>query len=173
MNLPNCIQIITRYRYEVSHKRIAVVLYAPLVGASLLHLLRTMRIRYIVTAVLVSTSSVLSLFASGPEANKASSWQSCHKKSHLAISFQEKGVLYRQSVLSRQEYDAVHADLQHLQLSDEMASIAHNRIGAVVPSITNQIFKEGGLSRLVQSIMGDDYELSSDIPVEVHFSTNV
>jgi hypothetical protein len=131
-----------------------------------------MRIRYIVTAVLVSTSSsVLSFFASGPEANKASSWQGCHKKSHLAISFQEKGVLYRQSVLSRQECDAVHADLQQLQLSDEMASIAHNRIGAVVPSITNQILKEGGLSRLVQSIMGDDYELSSDIPVEVHFST--
>ena len=72
-------------------------------------------------------------------------------------------------MLSRQEYDAVHADLQQLQLSDEKASIAHNRIGAVVPSITSQIFMDGSLSRLVQSIMGDEYELSNDIPVEVRF----
>jgi hypothetical protein len=125
--------------------------------------------RYIVTAilVLVSASSVLSSFASVPEANEASSWQSYHKKSPLARTFQETGVLYRQSVLSRQEYDAVHADLQQLQLSDEKASIAHNRIGAVVPSSTSQIFMDGSLSRLVQSIMGDEYELSNDIPVEV------
>lgn len=127
--------------------------------------------RYIVTAilVLVSASSVLSSFASVPEANEASSWQSFHEKSPLARTFQETGVLYRQSVLSRQECDAVHADLQQLQLSDEKASIAHNRIGAVVPSITSQIFMDGSLSRLVQSIMGDEYELSNDIPVEVRF----
>jgi hypothetical protein len=125
--------------------------------------------RYIVTAVLVlvSASSVLSSFASVPEANEARSWQRYHKQSPLARTFQETGVLYRQSVLSRQEYDAVHADLQQLQHSDEKASIAHNRIGAVVPSITSLIFMDSSLSRLVQSMMGDEHELSNDIPVEV------
>jgi hypothetical protein len=126
-----------------------------------------MRICYIVAAVIVFTSSVLASFASVQESKEPNDWQHYHRMLPLQRTFQEAGVLYRRSVLSRQEYDAVHENLQQLQLSDEKASIAHNRIGAVVPSAIYQIFKEGNLSRLVQSVMGDDYELSNDIPVDV------
>lgn len=126
-----------------------------------------MRICYIVAAVIVFTSSVLASFASLPESKEPNGWQHYQRMLPLQRTFKEAGVLYRHSVLSRQEYDAVHENLQQLQLSDEKASIAHNRIGAVVPSAIYQIFKEGSLSQLVQSVMGDDYELSNDIPVDV------
>ena len=126
-----------------------------------------MRILYMVAAVIFFTSSVMASFASVPESKEPNDWQHYHRMLPLQRTFKETGVLYRPSVLSRQEYDAVHENLQQLQLSDEKASIAHNRIGAVVPSAIYQIFKEGSLSRLVQSVMGDDYELSNDIPVDV------
>lgn len=126
-----------------------------------------MRIRYIVAAVIVFASSVLASFSSIPESKEANDWQQYQRMLPFQRTFEETGVLYRHSVLSRQEYDAVHKKLQQLQLSDEKASIAHNRIGAVLPSTICQIFKEGSLFRLVQSVLGDDYELSNDIPVDV------
>jgi hypothetical protein len=126
-----------------------------------------MRIRYIVDAVIVFTPTVLASFASIPESKEANDWQHYQRMLRFQRTFEETGVLYRHSVLSRQEYDAVHKSLQQLQLLDEKASIAHNRIGAVVPSTIYPIFKEGSLCRLVQSIMGDDYELSNDISIEV------
>lgn len=129
-----------------------------------------MIIRHLIAAVIVvfTWSVVLASFASFPDKPKdANDWHHYQRKLPFQRTFEETGILYRHSVLSRQEYDAVHKSLQQLQLLDEKASIAHNRIGAVVPSTIYPIFKEGSLCRLVQSIMGDDYELSNDIPIEV------
>ena len=133
------------------------------------HIVSTMGIRSLVAAVIVvfTSSVVLASFASVPENKGANDWQHYQGMLPLQRTFKDTGILYRHSVLSRQEYDVVHKNLQKLHLSDEKASIAHNRIGAVVPSSIYPIFKEGSLSRLVKSIVGDDYELSNKIPVDV------
>lgn len=86
--------------------------------------------------------------------------------------FHATGILYKKSILSKQEYDIVKNDIVNISLLPEQASIAQNRIGAVAPKRTQEIFENGSVSRLVQNIMGDDYVLSNDIPVEVCCSSN-
>jgi len=110
-------------------------------------------------------SSFLSLLVVSSQAfSLKSAWKARAKSKS---SFHDSGVLYRQSVLSKQEYDAVKKDVENLSLTAEQASIAHNRVGAVAPEATHKIFHQGSVSRLVQNIMGDNYILSEDIPVEV------
>ena len=82
------------------------------------------------------------------------------------------GIIYRTSVFSKEEYTQIHKDLHQLtsRLMDEStSSVAKNRMGvAVCPnSATSQIFQSGGLTTLVQTIMGHNYQLSTRVPVEL------
>lgn len=82
-------------------------------------------------------------------------------------AFHDTGILYRQSVLSQQECSVIKEDLLQLQLINEKGSIARNRIGAIIPGSTRQVFSDGTVSRLVQRLVGEDYILCDKIPVEV------
>lgn len=91
-----------------------------------------------------------------------------------ATSLLEKagGILYRTSVVSKDEYAAIGQDVAAFstKLQEETSStVAQFRMGTCLPqnSATVHIFQNGGLCRLVKQVAGPDYELSSQIPVEM------
>ena len=88
-------------------------------------------------------------------------------RNNKSCLFHKIGNLYQQSTLTKQEFEIVQNDLKNLELTNEQATIAHNRVGAIVPKATRQIFQQGSPSCLVQKIVGNEYILSKDIPVEV------
>lgn len=97
-------------------------------------------------------------------------WKSKQQKKSSTsrhFSFHETGTLYRQSVLSKQEINTIQQDLFQLKLTSEKNSVAYNRMGAVVPEAIRTIFQNGSPSRLIQKVVGEDYILSTNIPVEV------
>lgn len=97
---------------------------------------------------LLSLSTVLSAFSFNNELKKH--YRRDANKSNSS-SFHDTGVLYKQSVLSKQEYDEVQEDLANLSLVEEQASIAHHRIGAVVRKRTSEIFRVGSVKQLLRS----------------------
>jgi hypothetical protein len=82
-------------------------------------------------------------------------------------SFHDSGVMYKQSVLSKQELNQVKKDLVKLSLVEEQASIAHRRIAAVVNKRTREVFRQGSVSKLVHCKIGENYVLCDHIPVKV------
>mmetsp|Transcript_1243 Transcript_1243/g.1698 ORF Transcript_1243/g.1698 Transcript_1243/m.1698 type:complete len:258 (-) Transcript_1243:151-924(-) len=80
------------------------------------------------------------------------------------------GVIYKTSVLTGDETQVIKQDITNLRLcSETTSSVARNRVGAVLSSESDtvRIIKEGSLNRLVERVAGDNYELSTNIPVEV------
>jgi hypothetical protein len=83
------------------------------------------------------------------------------------------GVLYRQSILTNEEYSAIQKEVLSLmtQLNDETtSSVAQNRLGASLSqdSESVRILQEGSLCKFVQRMTGDStMVLSSNLPVEV------
>lgn len=82
------------------------------------------------------------------------------------------GILYRQSVFSRDEVAAINREVNSFsnQLRDESSSsVAQNRLGAVLPpaSQTWDIFQRGSLHRLLEKVTGQCYALSPHLPLEI------
>lgn len=82
------------------------------------------------------------------------------------------GAIYRQSILTSQEFSTIREELSTLtnRLNDEASSIAINRQGAklATSSRTYQVLESGSLLRYVQKVSGDDsMALSNNLPVEV------
>ena len=83
------------------------------------------------------------------------------------------GALYRQSVLTKEEFVQIQTEVSSLmtKLNEETSSsVAQKRMGASLPkdSKTVRILKEGSLRQLVQRLTGDlNMVLSSELPVEV------
>jgi hypothetical protein len=88
-------------------------------------------------------------------------------------SFHDSGVMYKQSVLSKQELNQVKKDLVKLSLVEEQASIAHRRIAAVVNKRTREVFRQGSVSKLVHCKIGENYVLCDHIPVKVRIYEKV
>jgi hypothetical protein len=106
-------------------------------------------------------------------AHHAAPWETFAAQSPLKQIFEKAGgILYRTSVFSKEEYADIQKDLQQLTFSlvdETTSSVATNRMGAGLhPSgRTVEIFQTGSLTSLVQLIMGSDYHLSTDVPVEI------
>jgi len=112
----------------------------------------------------------------GSATEETPSWKQYCALHHspLKHSFHKAGgILYRTSVFSKAEFAAIQKDLEQQQklLIDETTNtVATNRMGAVLcpeNSKTVDIFKTGSLTTLVQLLMGQDYHLSSHVPVEL------
>lgn len=116
-----------------------------------------------------------------PPANALSS-SSYEHFSTLKAKYQKAGgILYKQSVLSHQEFDVCKRELVSLigkggslRLADETtSSVASNRVGGRIPTdsvIVDTLRNlEGGIARLINEVEGTDgnFVLSEEVPVEV------
>ena len=100
----------------------------------------------------------------------SSSWSGYDQKNQLEQSFRrDGGILYKTSVFSQQELSIIESEVAKLNLQKETSSIARNRMGAILArqSETTRILREGTLMELVRKIVGSDFVLSTDIPVEL------
>jgi hypothetical protein len=80
------------------------------------------------------------------------------------------GFLYKSSVLTQAELSIIKSEMSQLCLQEETtSSVARNRIGAIVPREfdTIRILQEGSVMDLIQKVAGSNYELSTDVPVEL------
>lgn len=88
-----------------------------------------------------------------------------------ARSFENAGgILYKRSIFSTDELSSIRTDVESLVLKEEITStVARNRVGARLPPSTEayRLFQEGSLARFVQTVVGPDYSLSTNVPVEV------
>jgi len=148
------------------------------------------------------STSRLSLACSSEEQRERSQWQQQqqqqqhvssfhqhHKFSPLKKQYQKAGgILYRQSVLSQEEFDACKRELVSLigkggslRLTDETtSSVASNRVGGRIPPDSGIVDilrnPKGSISRLINEVEGgagwgggggSNLVLSSDVPIEV------
>ena len=142
-------------------------------------------------ASLRSTSTrKLGLAGSSEQQQEWSSWKQHQKFSPLQKQYEKAGgILYRQSVLSQEEFDVCRRELSSLvgkggslRLADETtSSVASNRVGGRIPpdSTIADVLRnpKGSISRLINEVEGkvegdDDGDghilvLSEDVPVEV------
>lgn len=105
--------------------------------------------------------------------------QSSSSKAATRIKLSEldrrHGILYRKSVFSKEEYATIADEIRAYVSSGTLvaettSSVAMNRLGVALPSKTSdtvEIIKNGSLCQLVQSVVGPDYMVSDDIPVEI------
>ena len=103
--------------------------------------------------------------------NAVSDWDQYVKDPMRAKFEKSGGILYKKSIFTESELERIRADIQPLKLQDEnsAASVAKNRRGAQlqIDTDTVRLFRDGSLSEIVKTIMGQDYELSDKVPVEV------
>ena len=132
----------------------------------------------------------LGLAGSSEQQQEWSSWKQHQKFSPLQKQYEKAGgILYRQSVLSQEEFDVCRRELSSLigkggslRLADETtSSVASNRVGGRIPpdSAIADVLRnpKGSISRLINEVEGkvegdDDGDghilvLSEDVPVEV------
>ena len=138
------------------------------------------------------STSRLGLAGRSEGQQECSSWKQHQEFSSLQKQYEKAGgILYRQSVLSQEEFDVCRRDLLSLigkggslRLSDETtSSVASNRVGGRIPpdSAIADVLRNprGSISRLINEVEGihtrtssDDGDgrmlvLSDDVPVEV------
>ena len=91
---------------------------------------------------------------------------------------QRGGAIYRQSILSNDEYSTIQQELSFVtkHLNDESSSIAVNRQGASLSpdSQTYKILESGNILDYLRKVSGDDtMALSANLPVEVRLYEKV
>jgi hypothetical protein len=89
-----------------------------------------------------------------------------------ALSNQMGGFLYRTSVFDKDELNTITSELSACAkrlVPETASSIAQHRMGTALPktSPTVQILRDGSLSRLVKRVVGRDYKLCEELPIEV------
>ena len=82
------------------------------------------------------------------------------------------GILYKQSIFSKMEYDLIRSEISPLMTClnvETTSSVACNRMGASLSpeSETVRILRRGKLNQLVNKMTGADMELSIHVPVEI------
>ena len=116
------------------------------------------------------------------------SWQKYNTKEKQYVKqFKKYGIIYKTSVLTNKEFNTVKSELLSLSLDlikETTSSVAHNRMGAQLPSDCEIIkmlsSKEGSFMKLINEIAGDcnndndrnhkenrKMELSRIVPVEM------
>jgi hypothetical protein len=108
------------------------------------------------------------------------SWQKYNTNEKQYVKqFKKYGIIYKTSVLTDEEFNTVKTELSNLSLDviqETTSSVAHNRMGAQLPSDC-EIIKmlsstEGSFTKLINEIAGDcnydrKMELSRIVPVEM------
>ena len=110
------------------------------------------------------------------------SWQKYQKEKNYVRQFKKYGILYKTSILTTQEFNTVKRELSSLPLNlvkETTSSVAHNRIGAQLPSNCeiNKVLSNpnGSFIRLMNELAFEEdvkdgrngMILSQKVPVEI------
>lgn len=96
--------------------------------------------------------------------------------SNDAKRFRKYGIIYKTSVLSRENFEKIQCDLSNMSLSivkETTNSVAHGRSGAHIPSssLTASILSDssGEISKLINDITESDvsWNISTVVPIEL------
>eukprot|EP00978_Attheya_sp_CCMP212_P009787 scaffold23280_cov43-Attheya_sp.AAC.3 len=103
--------------------------------------------------------------------NDASQWETFNQSSQLKRA---GGILYRRSVLTKEEFESIKREVESLSLKPELNSVANHRLGAQLDPLgdTYSILSHGSLYQWINSILKTESDekkmiLSDQVPVDL------